>query len=110
MSGAQPKAAVVAGMVGVIAEINPKAVEVRHGQKWVDEVYTSLDELIPRILKASANKEAVSLAYQGNIVDLWERLVTENIHVIWGATKPPFTTPLPVVTILLASVLMSRTG
>jgi len=93
MSGAQPKAAVVAGMVGVIAEINPKAVEVRHGQKWVDEVYTSLDELIPRIRQASANKEAVSLAYQGNIVDLWERLVEENIHVDLGSDQTSLHNP-----------------
>ncbi|HDP75752.1 MAG TPA: urocanate hydratase [Bacteroidales bacterium] len=93
MSGAQPKAAVVAGMVGVIAEINPKAVEVRYGQKWVDEVYSSLDELIPRIRQASANNEAVSLAYQGNIVDLWERLVEENIHVDLGSDQTSLHNP-----------------
>jgi len=84
MSGAQPKAAVIAGVVGVFAEINPKAIAVRQTQKWVDEVYTSFDELIPRIRKASANREVVSLAYQGNIVDLWERLVEEDIQVDFG--------------------------
>ncbi len=74
MSGAQAKAAVIAGAIGVIAEINPKAVEKRHAQGWVDEVYNDLDELIARMDKARAGKEAVSLAYQGNIVDLWEKL------------------------------------
>jgi len=73
MSGAQPKAAVIAGAIGVIAEVNPKVVEKRHKQGWVNEVYTDLDKLIIRIKKAVKNKEATSLAYQGNIVDLWEK-------------------------------------
>jgi len=75
MSGAQPKAAVIAGMIGIIAEVNPKALHTRHSQGWVDEVFENLDEMMPRIRKAVTNKEAVSLAYHGNIVDLWERLV-----------------------------------
>ncbi|MGD9978532.1 MAG: urocanate hydratase [Bacteroidales bacterium] len=93
MSGAQPKAAVIAGVVGVVAEVNPKAMEVRHGQGWVDEVFTSLDEMIPRIRQASANKEAVSLAYLGNIVDLWERLVEENVPVDLGSDQTSLHNP-----------------
>ncbi len=93
MSGAQPKAAVIAGVVGVVAEINPKAVQVRHSQGWVDEVFTSLDEMIPRIRKASENKEAVSLAYQGNIVDLWERLVKDNVPVDLGSDQTSLHNP-----------------
>lgn len=93
MSGAQPKAAVIAGMVGVIAEVNPKAVETRYSQGWVNEVYTSLDELIPRIKKAQADKEAVSLAYQGNIVDLWERLVQEEVKVDLGSDQTSLHNP-----------------
>lgn len=93
MSGAQPKAAVIAGVVGVIAEINPKAVAVRHSQGWVDEVYTSLDELIPRIREAVAGKEAVSLAYNGNVVDLWERLADENIKVDLGSDQTSLHNP-----------------
>lgn len=93
MSGAQPKAAVIAGMVGVIAEVNPKATATRHGQGWVDEVYASLDDLIPRIRRAAASKEAVSLAYQGNIVDLWERLVEEDIHIDLGSDQTSLHNP-----------------
>lgn len=93
MSGAQAKAAVIAGAVGVIAEINPKAVQTRYSQRWVDEVYDSLDELIPRIRKSVTEKEAVSLAYQGNIVDLWERLVTENIKVDIGSDQTSLHNP-----------------
>lgn len=93
MSGAQPKAAVISGVVGVVAEINPKAVQTRYSQGWVDEVYTSLDELIPRILKAKANKEAVSLAYQGNVVDLWERLVADKVAVELGSDQTSLHNP-----------------
>lgn len=93
MSGAQPKAAVIAGAVGVIAEVNPKAIQTRYSQGWVDEVYHSLDELIPRIVKAKQNKEAVSLAYHGNVVDLWERLVKENIMVELGSDQTSLHNP-----------------
>lgn len=93
MSGAQPKAAVIAGAIGVIAEINPKATQTRYSQGWVDEVYDNLDELIPRILKAKQNKEAVSIAYQGNIVDLWERLVKDNIEVELGSDQTSLHNP-----------------
>ncbi|HNW97326.1 MAG TPA: urocanate hydratase [Bacteroidales bacterium] len=93
MSGAQPKAAVIAGAIGVIAEVNPKAVQTRHSQGWVDEVFTDLDELIKRIEKAKAKKEAVSLAYQGNIVDLWEKFVKENIFVELGSDQTSLHNP-----------------
>ncbi|MDP2339108.1 MAG: urocanate hydratase [Bacteroidota bacterium] len=93
MSGAQPKAAVIAGMVAVIAEINPKVVAVRHQQGWVDEVYEDLDQLIVRMLTASRNKEAVSLAYQGNVVDLWEKLAEKNIAVDLGSDQTSLHNP-----------------
>lgn len=93
MSGAQPKAAVIAGAVGVIAEINPKAVQTRHSQGWVDEVYDNLDQLIARIRGAKAGKEIVSLAYQGNIVDLWERLAIEDISVELGSDQTSLHNP-----------------
>jgi urocanate hydratase len=93
MSGAQPKAAVIAGAIGVIAEINPKAVYTRHSQGWVDEVYTGLDELIYRIRQARQQKNAVSLAYQGNIVDLWERLAIEDFPVELGSDQTSLHNP-----------------
>lgn len=93
MSGAQPKAAVIAGVVGIVAEINPKAVEKRYQQGWVDEVYTDLNLLIDRALKASKNKEAISLAYQGNVVDLWEKLAEENIPVDLGSDQTSLHNP-----------------
>ena len=93
MSGAQPKAGVIAGMICVVAEINPKAVEVRHSQGWVDEVYTNLDELIDRMALARKNKEAVSLAYQGNVIDLWEKLASENIPIELGSDQTSLHNP-----------------
>jgi len=93
MSGAQPKAAVIAGAVGVIAEINPKAVAVRHEQGWVDEVYSNLDELIERIHMARLIKETVSLAYQGNVVDLWERIAVEDFPVELGSDQTSLHNP-----------------
>ncbi|MDX9770396.1 MAG: urocanate hydratase [Tenuifilaceae bacterium] len=93
MSGAQPKAGVIAGVVSVIAEINPKATEVRHSQGWVDEVYDDLDKLIPRIRKAMEGKEAVSIAYQGNVVDLWERLAVDDIAVDLGSDQTSLHNP-----------------
>jgi urocanate hydratase len=93
MSGAQPKAAVIAGAVGVIAEINPKAVEVRLKQGWVDEVYKNIDELIDRIRMARLIKETVSLAYQGNVVDLWERLANEDFPVELGSDQTSLHNP-----------------
>jgi len=93
MSGAQPKAAVIAGMVAVIAEINPKVITIRHHQGWVNEVYADLDELINRMLTASQNKEAVSLAYQGNVVDLWEKLASLNINIDLGTDQTSLHNP-----------------
>jgi urocanate hydratase len=93
MSGAQPKAAVIAGMVAVVAEINPKVVAVRHQQGWVDEVFEDPDQLISRMLAASRNNEAVSLAYQGNVVDLWEKLAKENIPVDLGSDQTSLHNP-----------------
>ena len=93
MSGAQPKAGNISGVVSITAEINPKAVHTRHSQGWVDEVYTSLDELLARAKKAQENKEAVSLAYQGNVVDLWERLAAENVNVDLGSDQTSLHNP-----------------
>jgi len=93
MSGAQAKATVIAGAVGVVAEINPKAVEKRHAQGWVDEVHTDLPGLIGRIKRAKKDKEAVSLAYQGNIVDLWEALNKSDIVIELGSDQTSLHNP-----------------
>jgi urocanate hydratase len=93
MSGAQPKAGKIAGLVVVVAEINAKATHTRHSQGWVDEVHADLTELIARIKNAVANKEAVSIAYQGNVVDLWERLVKEDIKVDIGSDQTSLHNP-----------------
>ncbi|MGM9736538.1 MAG: urocanate hydratase [Candidatus Cryptobacteroides sp.] len=93
MSGAQPKAGVISGVVSVIAEINPLAARKRYEQGWVDEIHEDLDELIPRIRKACAGKETVSLAYQGNVVDLWERLADEGIDVDLGSDQTSLHNP-----------------
>lgn len=87
MSGAQPKAGNIAGAVSVVAEINPLAAEKRFDQGWVDELHGNLDELIPAIRKAVAEERTVSMAYVGNIVDLWERLADEDIHVDLGSDQ-----------------------
>ena len=93
MSGAQPKAGNIAGVVSVTAEINPKAAQKRFDQGWVDELHDSLDELIPRIRRAVAAKEVVSLAYVGNVVDLWERLADEGIRVDLGSDQTSLHNP-----------------
>ena len=93
MSGAQPKAGNIAGVVSVTAEINPLAAEKRHEQGWVDELHYDLNELIDRIRKAQAAKEIVSLAYVGNIVDLWERLADENYPVDLGSDQTSLHNP-----------------
>ncbi|MFL5765422.1 MAG: urocanate hydratase [Bacteroidia bacterium] len=93
MSGAQPKAGKISGLVSVVAEINPKAVHTRHSQGWVDEVHEDLAKLTERIKKATAAKEAVSLAYLGNVVDLWEQLVKENIKVDIGSDQTSLHNP-----------------
>jgi urocanate hydratase len=93
MSGAQPKAGNIAGVVSVTAEINPLAARKRFDQGWVDELHDSLDELIPRIRKAVEAKEVVSLAYVGNVVDLWERLADEGIKVDLGSDQTSLHNP-----------------
>ena len=93
MSGAQPKAGNIAGVVSVTAEINPLAARKRYDQGWVDELHDDLDELIPRIRKAVADKEVVSLAYVGNVVDLWERLADEDIRVDLGSDQTSLHNP-----------------
>lgn len=93
MSGAQPKAGNIAGVVSVVAEINPHAAEKRHAQGWVDELHSDLDELIPAIRKAVAEKRTVSMAYVGNVVDLWERLAAEEIHVDLGSDQTSLHNP-----------------
>ena len=93
MSGAQPKAGNISQVVSVVAEINPKAAEKRYAQGWVDELHYSLDELIVRIKSAVAAKEVVSLAYVGNVVDLWERLADEDITVDLGSDQTSLHNP-----------------
>lgn len=93
MSGAQPKAGNIAGVVSITAEINPKAVETRKSQGWVDEVYTDLDALLERAKRAREGKETVSLAYQGNIVDLWERLAADGVTVDLGSDQTSLHNP-----------------
>ncbi len=94
MSGAQPKASVISGVICVVAEVNPKATEKRYKQGWVDEVYEDLDELIKRIKVVRNKKETVSIAYQGNIVDLWEKLAAEEIQVDLGSDQTSLHNPL----------------
>ena len=94
MSGAQGKASVIAGAIGVIAEINPKATQKRLAQGWVDELYSDLDELLERIRKAKAEKVGISLAYQGNIVDLWEKLAEKKIKIELGSDQTSLHNPL----------------
>ncbi|MEP2669572.1 MAG: urocanate hydratase [Cyclobacteriaceae bacterium] len=93
MSGAQPKAGNIAGSITVVAEVNPKAAEKRHAQGWVDEILTDMDALISRVKIAKLNKEVVSLAYQGNIVDVWERFDEENIFIDLGSDQTSLHNP-----------------
>ena len=93
MSGAQPKAGNIAGVVSVTAEINPLAARKRFEQGWVDELHDRLDELIPRIRKAVESRKVVSLAFVGNVVDLWERLAEERVHVDLGSDQTSLHNP-----------------
>ena len=93
MSGAQPKAGNIAGVVSVVAEINPKAAYKRYEQGWVDELHDQLDELIPAIRKAVSERRVVSMAYVGNVVDLWERLANEDIKVDLGSDQTSLHNP-----------------
>lgn len=93
MSGAQPKAGNIAKVISVTAEINPKVTYTRHSQGWVDEVFEDLDLLAQRVKEAKANKEIVSIAYQGNIVDVWEKFDTENIFIELGSDQTSLHNP-----------------
>ena len=93
MSGAQPKAANIAGCISVIAEINPEAAKKRYQQGWVDELITDMDHLMERIVRAKAHKEVVSLALTGNVVSVWERLATESIKVDLGSDQTSLHNP-----------------
>ena len=93
MSGAQPKAGNIAGCVSITAEINPKATHTRYSQGWVDEVIDDLDVLMKRVRQAKADKQVVSIAYQGNVVDLWERLAEEDIVVELGSDQTSLHNP-----------------
>ena len=93
MSGAQPKAGNIAGCITVCAEVNEKAVHTRHSQGWVDEVFSNLDELVERVQKAKENKEVVSIAYLGNVVEVWEKFDEANIHVDLGSDQTSLHNP-----------------
>ncbi|MBN1650095.1 MAG: urocanate hydratase [Bacteroidales bacterium] len=93
MSGAQPKAGNIAKVISVTAEVNPKVTHTRYSQGWVDEVFEDLNELVQRVKKAKAEKEVVSIAYQGNIVDVWEKFDAENIYVDLGSDQTSLHNP-----------------
>ncbi|WP_309870000.1 urocanate hydratase [Chryseobacterium camelliae] len=93
MSGAQPKAGTIAGCVTVCAEVNPKITKIRHDQKWVNEIYDNLDELTERVRKAQQQKETVSLAYLGNIVEVWEKFDQEGVRIDIGSDQTSLHNP-----------------
>ncbi|MBP2615141.1 urocanate hydratase [Chryseobacterium jejuense] len=93
MSGAQPKAGNIAGCVTVCAEVNPKITKIRHDQKWVNEIYEDLDALVKRVREAQQNKETVSLAYLGNIVDVWEKFDQEDLRIDIGSDQTSLHNP-----------------
>ncbi|EHO04876.1 urocanate hydratase [Myroides odoratimimus] len=93
MSGAQPKAGNIAGCITVCAEVNPKAVHTRHSQGWVDEVITDINALVVRVKKAQENKEIVSIAYQGNVVDIWEEFDKQDLYIDLGSDQTSLHNP-----------------
>jgi urocanate hydratase len=93
MSGAQPKAAGIAGIISLVAEINPKAIETRRSQGWVDEVFSDMGKLIERVKRAVSAREITSVAYEGNIVELWEKLADEDIYVDLGSDQTSLHNP-----------------
>ncbi|HPT12195.1 MAG TPA: urocanate hydratase [Bacteroidales bacterium] len=93
MSGAQPKAGNIAGVISVIAEVNPWAIHTRHSQGWVDEVFEDISSLVKRVIKAKENNEVVSLAYHGNIVDVWERFADEGLYADLGSDQTSLHNP-----------------
>ncbi|MCF6130859.1 urocanate hydratase [Flavobacterium wongokense] len=93
MSGAQPKAGNIAGCVTVCAEVNPKITHIRHSQGWINEIVEDINELVPRVKKALSNQETVSIAYLGNIVDVWERFDQENLKIDLGSDQTSLHNP-----------------
>ncbi len=93
MSGAQPKAGNIAGCITVCAEVNPKITEIRFSQGWIDEKITDLNSLVSRVQKAKENKEVVSIAYLGNIVEVWEKFAEENLYVDLGSDQTSLHNP-----------------
>ncbi|WP_028284395.1 urocanate hydratase [Olleya marilimosa] len=93
MSGAQPKAGNIAGCITVCAEVNPKITQVRLDQGWIDEKIMDLNELVSRVNKAKAEKETISIAYLGNIVDVWEKFDEANIHIDLGSDQTSLHNP-----------------
>ena len=114
MSGAQPKAAVIAKGICIVAEVNKFALNKRYEQGWVDEIFDDLDTIIDRAIEAKANVESVSLAYCGNIVDLWEKLVDRNIKIDIGSDQTSLHNPYsggyyPVgLTLEESNIMMSK--
>ena len=93
MCGAQPKAGNIAGCITVCAEVNPKITKIRHEQGWINEIVTSTEELVKRVNSAKANKEVVSIAYLGNVVDVWECFDKENIKIDLGSDQTSLHNP-----------------
>jgi len=93
MSGAQPKAGNIAGCVTVCAEVNPKITHIRHSHGWINEIIEDINELVPRVKKALENKETVSIAYLGNVVDVWEKFDQENLHIDLGSDQTSLHNP-----------------
>lgn len=93
MSGAQPKAGTIAGCITVCAEVNPKITRIRHQQGWIHEVIEDMDELVARVRKAKEDKEVVSIAYLGNVVDVWEKFDQENLHIDLGSDQTSLHNP-----------------
>lgn len=93
MSGAQPKAGTIAGCITVCAEVNPKITHIRHEQGWIHEIIENIDALVTRVRKAQETKEVVSIAYLGNIVDVWERFDEENLHIDLGSDQTSLHNP-----------------
>ena len=93
MSGAQPKAGNIAGCITLCAEVNPKITHIRHSQGWINEVIENFNQLVPRVKKALENNEVVSIAYLGNVVDVWERFDEENVHIDLGSDQTSLHNP-----------------
>jgi len=93
MSGAQPKAGNIAGVISVTAEVNPKAAQTRHSQGWVDEIISDLNELTQRVKVAKDKKETVSIAFIGNVVDVWEKFDAENVFIDLGSDQTSLHNP-----------------